>query len=912
MNGEAAKVFANEWYEGGGENATYNIFWYNLLHDVFGIDKPLKIIEFQKPVVGKHIDAYISKTKTLIEHKSFGVDLTKKILQSDGTLLTPYEQAKRYADALPDDEKPRWIVTCNFSEFRIYSAKNLSETATTIIELRELRYQYKRLKFLVDPNADDSPPEEKISKEAIEIITNIYKAFETNYKKNHIDNYADDLNKICTRLVFCLYAGDADIFDANQFFNYLQSFDDAKRNDALQRLFDVLNTPENQRDDFDDALKSFPYVNGGLFDDKISLPAFNNKVGNPTAAIGVFNSRKKFRWHEISPPIFGAMFESTFSRDENKQQREGGMYYTSVDNIHKVINPLFMNDLREEFESIKRKQTRNRAAALLALQDKLSKLNFLDPACGSGNFLTETYLSLRRLENEILEELRKLIDLPDNPIKVSIAQFFGIEINSFAVAVAQTALWIAENQMLQETEGALGTNLQALPLKNYATIKKANALRIDWRTVAPNVNYIIGNPPFIGARKKSDEQSHDIGNVFKGWKNIGNLDYVACWYKKAADFIHGSDIRCAFVSTNSICQGDSVGTLWKNLFTAGIHIDFAHRTFKWLSDSDNMAHVHCVIVGFSSAPNPKPKLLFDGDKVTIASNINAYLVDGEDIFVESRNKHLQDDVPAIGIGNKPIDGGNYLFTPEEMEDFIKLEPAAEKYFKLWFGAEEFIKGKRRYCLLLKDLPLDEIKKMPHCWQRVEAVRNYRLLSKSAGTRKIADKPTRFHVENFPHGNYLVMAKTSSGNRQYIPMSFMNDSVICSDKVFVLPNAELYHFGVLTSSIHMAWMRATNCPLGTSYSYSIAVVYNNFVWCSPTAEQKALIEESAQRILDVRARYPAWTYAALYNEETMPAALRSAHKWNDYNVALAYGFENILNDEARIVAKLMKKYKALTS
>lgn len=909
---DAAKAFANEWYQRGYEKGDTQKFWLTFLRDVFDVAKPEKFIDFEISVSNGFIDAYITTTKVLIEHKSLGEDLTKKYQQSDGTLLTPYEQAKRYADSLPDDKKPRWIVTCNFAEFRVYSAKNLFETATTIIKLRELRYQYKRLKFLIDPNADDSPPEEKISKEAIEIITNIYKAFETNYNKNHIDNYADDLNKICTRLVFCLYAGDANIFDANQFFNYLQSFDDAKRNDALQRLFDVLNTPENQRDDFDDNLKRFPYVNGGLFDDKISLPAFNNRVGNPTAAIGVFNSRKRFSWHEISPPIFGAMFESTFSRDENEQQREGGMYYTSLDNIRKVIKPLFLDDLHKEFALIKAKR-KNKIRLLKDFQDKLASLNFLDPACGSGNFLTETYLSLRRLENEVLEELRGLYaDLPDNPVKVSVRQFYGIEINSFAVAVAQTALWIAEIQTLQETEGAIGKDLKILPLTKYITIKQANALRIDWRTVAPNVNYIIGNPPFIGARKKSDEQSHDIGNVFKGWKNIGNLDYVACWYKKAADFMTGNDIRAAFVSTNSVCQGDSVGTLWKNLFAAGIHIDFAHRTFKWLSDSDNMAHVHCVIVGFSSAPNPKPKLLFDGDKVTIASNINAYLVDGEDIFVESRNKHLQDGVPEMQFANQPLDEKKYRFTPEEMEDFLKLEPTAQKYIHSWVGAYEFINGKRRYCLLLKDLPLDEIKKMPHCWQRVEAVRNYRQQRKRKSTIKLATTPTRFQVENFPTKDYLAVPQTSSERRQYIPIGFLDSSNIASEKLLIIPDATLYDFGILTSSIHMAWVRATCGRLESRYSYSIAVVYNNFVWCNPTAEQKALIEESAQRILDIRKRYPDWTYAALYNEETMPAALRSAHKWNDYNVALAYGFENILNDEARIVAKLMKKYKALTS
>ena len=896
MNDNAAKNFANYWYDLGYEISYYQDFWRDLLHDVFGVEKTTGFIEFQKPIHQWRIDAYIPSTKVLIEHKSSDINLDKEV----------YDQAKRYADALPDDKKPRWIVTCNFAEFRIYKE---GRDEQTIIKLRDLRYQFSRLKFLVDPTADDAPPEEKISKDALEVIKKIYEAFAKNYERNKISDYEDALNKICTRLVFCLYAGDAQLFDANQFFNYLQSFSDAERNAALQNLFNVLNTPENQRDNLDDALKNFPYVNGGLFDEKISLPDFNRNVGNPTAAIGAFNARKKFSWHEISPPIFGAMFESTFSKEN--RQRASGMFYTSVENIHKVIDPLFMDDLRDEFELAKRKQIKNRAAALLDLQDKLAALKFLDPACGSGNFLTETYLSLRRLENEILEELRTLVNLPDNPVKVSINQFYGIEINSFAVAVAQTAMWIAENQMLQETEGALGKNLQALPLKNYATIICANALRVDWKKFASTVDYIIGNPPFRGAREKSAEQAKDIQIVFSGWKNIGNLDYVTCWYKKATDFMAGNATRAAFVSTNSVCQGDSVGTLWKNLFAQKIHIDFAHRTFKWLSDSENMAHVHCVVVGFSSAPNDKPKKIFDDKKVYIAKNINAYLVDGDDIFVESRPNPIQDGVPEIGIGNKPRDGGNYLFTPEEMDDFIKREPASAKYFKRWFGAEEFIKGKRRYCLLLKDLPLDEIKKMPLCWERVEAVRNYRLASKSAGTRKIADKPTRFHVENFPRGNYLAIPKTSSERRFYIPIGFMSDSVVCADSLRLVSNAQIYHFGILTSSIHMAWTRATCGRLKSDYSYSNNIVYNNFIWCDVTERRRRMIERSAQNILDVRAEFGNWTFSKLYDEATMPDELRHAHKSNDYAVAMAYGFENFIEDEARIVAELMKLYKALT-
>ena len=907
MSKEAAKFFADDWNGHGNEKSDTQKFWLTFLRDVFAVDKPEKIIDFEISVPGGFIDACIAKTKVLIEQKSFGVDLTKKILQSDGEFLSPLEQAERYAKSL--DEPLRWIVTCNFSEFRIYKC---GREEPTVIKLRDLRYQFRRLKFLIDPTADDTPPEEKISAEAANIIENICLAFDKNYRKRE-PTFRDALSKFCMRLVFCFYADDAGIFTKKKFGDYLKKFPPEKIRDALQKFFDTLNTPEKNRpEDLDEDLKNFPYVDGGLFDEKISIPPIDKNLKLTIERAHIlkvgFTENVKFSWREIDPPIFGAMFESLFNPEI---QHKGGVYYTGVENIHKVIDPLFLDDLQDEFNSIRRKH-KDKARLLKNFHDKISSLNFLDPACGSGNFLTETYLCLRRLENEVLEDLRALYEnLPDDPVKVSIRQFYGIEIDPFAVAVAQTALWIAENQMIHETEGVLGKDLKDLPLTKYVTIQKANALRVDWKSFAPNVDYVIGNPPYIGARKKSVEQKKDIENIFGDEKNSGNLDYVCCWFKKAVDFIQGSKIRCAFLATNSVCQGESVGNLWKNLFAQKIHIDFAHRTFKWTSDSENLAHVHCVVVGFSCAENLKPKKIFDGKKIFIAQNINAYLVDGEDIFVESRNCPLQDGVPKIGIGNKPIDDGNYLFTPEEMNDFLRREPAAKKFFRPWFGAEEFIKGKKRYCLLLKDLSPEEIKNFPLIAERVEAVKKFRLASKSAGTRKIADKPTRFHVENFPRGNFLAIPEVSGENRKYIPIGFLNDSVVCSNKIKIVPDAEIFHFGILTSSIHMAWMRMTNCPLGTSYSYSIGIVYNNFPWPAVDAEEKELIAESAQKILSVREKFSAWTLAKLYNAETMPQALRSAHKWNDYNVALAYGFENFLDDETKVVAELMKLYERLT-
>ncbi|MBD3878173.1 MAG: class I SAM-dependent DNA methyltransferase [Quinella sp. 1Q5] len=930
----AAKEFAFYWNNKGAEISEisdYQTFWWQMLRKVFGVDEPEEFINMQAPVHFEkstgHIDILIPRTKVLIEQKTFGTNLNKADRKYFGELLTPFEQAKRYADALPDDKKPRWIITCNFSEFHIYDLKEMDSLEyilgekiykPIILKLENFHNDYAQLQFITDPNAIINP-EVKISIDAAKIVRKICFAIDKQYTEKN-DDYINTLSKFCARLVFCFYADDANLFTQSKFTDYLKEFPSNQLNDELQKFFAALNTPKDKRAD----LEKFPYVDGGLFEEKLNLPPLNQRFKHEIEYAHILrtdagnfrldelNNFIKFSWREINPTIFGAMFESVFNDDT---RRDNGIYYTSIENIHKVIDPLFMNDLNNEFELARRKQIKNRPKALRDLQDKIASLNFLDPACGSGNFLTETYLSLRELENKILAELRSIYaDNERDTIKVSPRQFYGIEINAFAVSIAKLALSIAENQMRRKSAWILNRRWDDLPLTKYISVRQANALSLDWAEVVlpANIDYIIGNPPFHGARKKSDEQADDVNRVFAGWRNVGNLDYVACWYKKAADFMTGNQIRAALVSTNSLCQGDSVGTLWKRLFAEGVHIDFAHRTFKWLSDSENQAHVHCIVVGFSCATNDKPKLLIDGNKVTVAENINAYLVDGENIFVESRPNHIQNGVPKMQFGNQPIDDGNYRFTPEEMDDFIRAEPAAAKYFRPWFGAEEFIKGKRRYCLLLKDLPLEEIKAMPLCWERVEAVRRYRLSRKRSSTRKLADKPTRFQVENFPSKRYLAVPQTSSERRQYIPIGFISNSNIASEKILIVPDATFYHFGVLTSSIHMAWTRATCGRLESRYSYSIGVVYNNFYWASPSGRQRRRIEETAQEILKVRALFPDWTYAALYNEETMPADLRDAHRENDLAVAIAYGFADIINDEAAIVAKLMKEYKRLTS
>ena len=833
MSEDAAREFARYWHERGYEKGETSKFWLALLHRVLNVAEPEKIIDFEKPVKideqTKYIDGYIARTKVLIEQKKLGEDL----------LHGTFEQGKNYADNLPYSERPRWIVTCNFAEFYIYDLVDMYSLEYLLgiknyqpmhFQLYELRYFYPKLKFLVDPNITDVKPEIKISNDAARIVDTIYSAFEKNYKRARVNDYKNFLDKLCTRLVFCFYAAYAQIFDREKFFGYLKkSTGIQQRLDALQKIFDVLNTPENQRDNFDAALKNFPHVNGGLFEEKILLPTSNRFDGDPIDTIFAADNPEKLNWRKISPPIFGAMFESIIT---GKTRRAGGMHYTSVENIHKVIDPLFLDDLHEEFIAAKNKRIKNRAQALLDLQNKIAALTFLDPAAGSGNFLTETYLSLRRLENEILEELHPLINLPDNPVKVSINQFYGIEINSFAVAVAQTALWIAENQMLQETEGAIGKNLQALPLKNYATIICANALRVDWKKIIPNSsflipNYIIGNPPFIGYSNQSTQQKSDMRVAYGENPKVGKIDYVAAWYRKVAEFIRGTDIRCAFVSTNSITQGEQCADVWKILYEKfNVHVDFAHRTFKWLSDSDNMAHVHCVVVGFSSAPNLKPKKIFDGDKVHIADNINFYLTDGEIVFVGARANPVQEGVPKMISGNRLADGGNLIIEADDLDTFLRLEPAAKKYIKRLIGTEEFLNGKKRYCLWLENFPLDEIKNFPLIDERVEACRQDRL--KGAPDRQKLAKTPHLFRETLNPDRCLVVPETFSERRVYVAMSFIDANTITTNSLHIIPDAEIYHFGILTSSIHMAWLRVVGGRLESRYRYSAKVVYNNFI------------------------------------------------------------------------------------
>lgn len=907
----AAKQFIAAWKDRGDEKQETSRFWMGLLQKVYGVAEPDQYISFEVPVKLDHvsfIDGYIPETRVLIEQKGRDINLRKGYKQSDGSVLTPFQQARRYAGYLPFSQTPRWIVVCNFQEFHIHDM-NRPNDEPEVVALADLEKDYPRLQFLVDTGSEHIKKEMEISLQAGELVGVLYDALLKQYKDPGDPETLKSLNALCVRLVFCLYAEDAGIFGQHMMFHDYLKIHQREARQALINLFKALDTKAEDRDPYmDDDLAAFPYVNGGLFaDENIIIPRLDETIVD----LILHKASEDFDWSDISPTIFGAVFESTLNPET---RRSGGMHYTSIENIHKVIDPLFLDSLKAELEEIKAIQVKKaRNDKLKAFQDKLARLTFLDPACGSGNFLTETYLSLRRLENEVLDlKFRGQIMLDTGDIiKVSIGQFYGIEINDFAVTVAKTALWIAESQMMKETEDIVHLSLDFLPLKTNAHIAEGNALRLDWESVVSKreLNYIMGNPPFLGARMMDPEQKDDLNAVFPGWKNAGNLDYVSCWYKKAADLMEGTAIRSALVSTNSVTQGEAVANLWKPLFEAGVHIDFAHRTFRWDSEAKIKAHVHCVIVGFSIAPNRQTKVIYTTDRPQVAQNINGYLLDAENVFVESHSKPIC-DVPEIGIGNKPIDGGFYLFEKDEMEEFLKKEPSAKPYFHPWYGSYEFINRCPRYCLWLGECSPNELRKMPECMKRVEAVRKTRLASKSPGTVKLADMPTRFHVENMPSGTYVVIPEVSSEKRRYVPMGFMTPDIFCSNLVKIVPDATLYHFGVLTSNVHMAWMRAVCGRLKSDYRYSKDVVYNNFPWPSLIEEHRAKIEQTAQAILDARALYPDSSLADLYDEITMPPELRKAHQDNDRAVMRAYGFKPGEMTESSCVAELMRMYQKL--
>lgn len=743
----AAKAFAKNWKDRGYEKGDSQIFWVELLTTVFGVTEISQFISFEDQVHLDHasfIDGYIEKTHVMIEQKSINKSLTAAIRQSDGSMLTPFEQAKRYSSELPYSKRPRWIVTSNFQSFYIYDMEKPGGDPE-IIQLENLEKEYYRLQFLVDEENTNLQREMEVSIAAGEIVGLLYDALAKQYVDPTTERAMKSLNILCVRMVFCLYAEDAGIFGQHgMFHDYLEEFDARKMRKAMIELFQILDTKLEDRDPYlkDDnpQLAAFPYVNGGLFaNEDIEIPPFTDEIRN----LLLEKASADFDWSEISPTIFGAVFESTLNPET---RRSGGMHYTSIENIHKVIDPLFLDELKNKLKEIQQITVqRTKDKKLRDFQTKLANLRWLDPASGSGNFLTETYISIRRLENEVIKELQRgQITFGFNessPIHVSIDQFYGIEINDFAVTVAKTALWIAESQMMKETEDIVHMNLDFLPLTTNAFIVEGNALKLDWESIVPKMqlSYIMGNPPFVGTKNMNTEQKKDAKLVLSDWKNYGTLDYVSCWYKKAADFINNTLIHCAYVSTNSICQGEQVANLWEPLFKAGVKIDFAHRTFQWDSEASLKAHVHCVIVGFSQVGGNVKKIFSDG-RMTLAKNINPYLVDADNVFIVSRKTPIS-DVPKMYIGCEMKDDGNYVMTEDEKNTFLQNEPQAEKYIHPYMMGKDFIARKSRYCLWLKDILPSELKKYPKIMERVKNVREFRLSCPSPDTNHYADKPT---------------------------------------------------------------------------------------------------------------------------------------------------------------------------
>ncbi len=961
----AAAAFAERWKGRGYERGESQLFWADLLTNVYGIEDLPSFIRYEERVTSmvdstNFIDGHIPSTRVLIEQKSIDKDLRAPVPQSEGGKLTPFQQAKKYVANMPLSQHPKWIVTCNFAEFLVYDMEQPNGEPEQIF-LKDLGKEYYRLQFLVDAKSEHISKEMQVSMKAGEIVGKIYDALLKQYDDNSPEALRW-LNILCVRIVFCLYAEDAGVFRHDQFHDYLNSYNPEDLSDALLKLFNVLNTPLEKRSKYmKDDLKAFPYTNGGLFEEEIEIPLFTEELKQ----ILLQNASLDFDWSEISPTIFGAVFESTLNPET---RRSGGMHYTSIENIHKVIDPLFLNDLRHELNIIlEEKVEKTRMHRLDEYQNKLASLTFLDPACGSGNFLTETYLSLRRLENEVLRERhhgQMMMGEFNNPVKVSIHQFYGIEINDFAVTVATTALWISEAQMLNETERIVQHDIDFLPLKSYANIKEGNALRLPWdewetddkmptiyakRTVAytdlpddkPSMagesmyykeveihtkeleirstkkpttyhvdfDYIMGNPPFVGYSFQSKEQKEDLAAIMKGFGS--NIDYVAGWYLKSAQLMRQNPRICAaLVSTNSITQGEQVAAIWKPLFEQyGIHFDFAYRTFRWDSEADIKAHVHCVVLGFSAAPNTKPKTIYLSKGQSIqAANINGYLLDAPNVFIENRKKPLC-SVPEMLKGSQPTDGGHLILSKDEKEELLSKYPQIEPYIHRYVGSDEFINNKFRYCLWLVNANPSVLRACPPVLERIEQVKQMRLASPKAATQKWADYPTLFTENRQPDSDYLLVPSVSSENRRYVPIGYMTKDVITSNLAFVVPQASQYHFGILTSTLHLAWMRVVCGRLKSDYRYSNTIVYNNFPWPNPTEKQKAKIEQTAQAILDARAKFPDSSLADLYDEAAMPPELRKAQLENDRAVMTAYGFDFTLS-ENEIVAELFKMYQEL--
>lgn len=948
--------FIKAWSNKGSEVADKVTYWNELL-GILGVPESEladgSYIEYEKKINWKSskfhgaIDGYIPKTKVLIEQKSFGVDLSKPESRPNGgdkELITPFRQAKRYDDNLPANEKADYYVLSNFSEIWIYDIRESLDVKPVKLKLSELKKQLHVLDFLVKKDTTNEPleKEKEVSLAAGELVSKMY-----NELSNIFDQYKDidpkeaqrSINTLCVRLVFCLYAEDAGLFEDNQFHDYLLPIAPNRMGIALKKLFEVLDIKEEDRTKEDPffnndnpELAKFPYVNGGLFSDQsIVIPPFTSELKD----ILLNKASRGFDWSDISPTIFGAVFESTLNPET---RRQGGMHYTSVENIHKVIDPLFLNDLKAELQKIK--DTYVQPAALKEharkFQEKLANLTFLDPACGSGNFLTETFLSLRKLENEAIrietngESLLETGEEADKYIKVSIQQFFGIEINDFAVSVAKTALWIAEDQMMKQTQDLIyGAKWHFLPLQTYTHIHEGNALRMDWDKVINNnptqpnrwVSYIIGNPPFKGLsalpakdKKLKEQQTGDMNLVLKNIPRHGKLDYVACWYEKAAALMQNTPTKAAFVSTNSITQGEQVKILWKYLIEKrNVTIIYAYRGFAWDNEAKDKAKLHCVIIGFTCQKFTGKKELHEDENgaVKLVDHINGYLIDAKDIYIKSRKTNPPFNMPKMIRGSQPLDGGGLILSQKEYDLFIQKYPALKDLIRPYMGAKDFLDNHKRYCFWLENVDPSRYVSNKFIAERFNTVIKARLKSTTDSVKDTArDTPYLFSQNRQPNTKYyLAMPSASSEARKYIPIGFVNENVIVSNTVYYIPtnniSDDLWLFSVLMSNVHMIWVRLTTGRLETRLHYSPAV-YTNFPWIDFNQSQKLELAKSAQLILDARNSHPNDSLATLYKPGHMPLDLIKAHQKNDKLIMKMYGLKPNAT-KADILAKLFKMY-----
>ena len=914
---KSRKLFVETWKGRGYEKGETQQFWLSLLTNVLGYEHNDTVLFEHHTSTGGFIDVWIRQSDVMIEQKGIEIDLDKEEPRQ-GVMKTPLQQVQDYAASLPITEQPKYLMTCNFETFRVYDRTKYGDAELKDnafeFQLEDLVEHPEYLSCIVDPSNNRLRKEQEVSEQAGRLIGDLYDMLLKQYHDPDSEETKHSLNVLCVRIVFCLFCEDAGLFgEPDAFCNYLSKVDPSNIRIKLQHLFDNLDKPRAERDEYDEDIKVFPYVNGGLFREKVIIPNFTQELKD----FLIDKMALPVNWSNISPTIFGGIFESTLNPET---RRKGGMHYTSPENIHKVIDPLFLNDLKAEFDAIRTNeelsviQKRNRYRKF---HEKLCSLVFFDPACGSGNFLTETYICLRRLEYAVLKEYKsKQVSLFDSAVegevelRIKLDQFYGIEINDFAVAVAETALWISRLKTNQEYLLLLDLDEKDFPLTDRANIICENALRFNWcDLVEPErVSYIMGNPPFIGHRVRSKEQNEDMALSFPKFNNYGRFDYVSCWYSKALLYMQNSNIIASFVSTNSICQGEQMA-LWEYADSLNFEIQFAYTSFIWESESQKKAHVTVVIIGFTAFHSEGTKLLFVGDEVKNAKHINGYLYDAPDMFIKNRSKSLNPKLPLMTKGSEANDGKHLSLTAAERAEILRDYPEAERFIKRYIGSEEYINNKERYCLWLDKVDASEYSHITPIMERIKLVKEFRENNPTRTVRNKANTPMLFGSPRQPKSEFIIVPGTSSENREYIPMGFLSPDIIPNSKALTIDGADIYMFGILESNVHMDWMRLTAGRLEMRYSYYSGVYYN-FPWPTPTDEQKATIEQTAQGILDARALYPDKSLADLYDPDKMPAELKAAHEANDKAVMDAYGFSYDMT-EPEIVAELMKMYQELT-